>query len=123
MNPADALFDFHGIPGQVIVDHLVAKLKVASLAADFRGEQNIGLFLELLYLCILFRVFHLTVKHRMGYLFPGQVLGYMGMQTQTALKWMHDGNDEKADSLLRRLVEVAKDYYFSLRQLLHHIVH
>jgi hypothetical protein len=44
VNPADALFDLHGVPGQVIVDHLVAKLQVASLTADFRGDQNIGLF-------------------------------------------------------------------------------
>lgn len=46
----------------------------------------------------------------------GQVLGYLGMQTQTALKWMHDGNDEKAESLLRRLVEVAKDAHADVRE-------
>jgi PAS domain S-box-containing protein len=46
----------------------------------------------------------------------GQVLGYVGMQTQTALKWMHDGDDEKAESLLRRLVEVAKDAHADVRE-------
>ena len=46
----------------------------------------------------------------------GQVLGYVGMQTQTALKWLHDGNDEKAESLLRRLVEVAKDAHADVRE-------
>ena len=30
----------------------------------------------------------------------GQILGYVGMQAQTALKWMHDGNNEKAESLI-----------------------
>ncbi len=46
----------------------------------------------------------------------GQVLGYTGIQAQTALKWMHDGNIEKAESLLRRLVEVAKDAHADVRE-------
>lgn len=46
----------------------------------------------------------------------GQVLGYVSMQTQSALKWMHDGNDEKAESLLKRLVEVAKDAHADVRE-------
>ncbi len=46
----------------------------------------------------------------------GQVLGYVGMQTQSALKWIHDGEDERAESLLRRIVEVAKDAHADVRE-------
>jgi len=46
----------------------------------------------------------------------GQTLGYVGMQTQSALKWMHDGDDERAESLLRRIVEVAKDAHADVRE-------
>lgn len=46
----------------------------------------------------------------------GQVLGYVGMQAQTARKWMQDGNTEKADSILSRLVEVAKDAHADVRE-------
>ena len=46
----------------------------------------------------------------------GQILGYVGVQTQTALKWMHDGNNEKAESLFKRLVEVAKDAHADVRE-------
>ena len=46
----------------------------------------------------------------------GQVLGYMGMQTQTALKWLDDGNHEKTQLLLRRLVAVAKDAHADVRE-------
>lgn len=49
----------------------------------------------------------------------GQVLGYVGVQTQTALKYLHDGNDEKAGSLLRRLVEVTKDAHADVRESIH----
>jgi len=40
----------------------------------------------------------------------------MGMQTQTALKWLDDGNHEKTQSLLRRLVAVAKDAHADVRE-------
>ncbi|MFO8112674.1 MAG: histidine kinase N-terminal 7TM domain-containing protein [Desulfosalsimonadaceae bacterium] len=46
----------------------------------------------------------------------GQTLGYVGMQTQTALKWMHGGNPEKAGTLLERLVEVTKDAHADVRE-------
>jgi PAS domain S-box-containing protein len=46
----------------------------------------------------------------------GQTLGYVGMQTQTALKWMHDGNPEKAGTLLERLVEVTNDAQADVRE-------
>jgi signal transduction histidine kinase len=46
----------------------------------------------------------------------GQVLGYVGMQAQTASKWVEDGNAEKARSLLGRLVEVAKDAHADVRE-------
>ncbi len=46
----------------------------------------------------------------------GQVLGYVGIQAQTACKWMQDGNIDKADSLLKRLVEVAKDAHADVRE-------
>ena len=46
----------------------------------------------------------------------GQVLGYVSLQAQTVLKWVHDGNHEKAESLLRQLVEVAKDAHTDVRE-------
>lgn len=49
----------------------------------------------------------------------GQTLGYVGMQTQTALKWLHDGNNEKAGSVLDRLVEVTRDAHVDVRESIH----
>ena len=46
----------------------------------------------------------------------GQILGYVSIQAQTALKWIKDGNHEKAESLLGRLVEVAKDAHADIRE-------
>ena len=46
----------------------------------------------------------------------GQTLGYVGVQTQTALKWLRDGKHEKAGCLLGRLVEVAKDAHADVRE-------
>ena len=46
----------------------------------------------------------------------GQVLGYVGIQAQTARKWIQNGNTDKADSLLSRLVEVAKDAHADVRE-------
>jgi signal transduction histidine kinase len=46
----------------------------------------------------------------------GQTLGYVGVQAQSAQKWLHDGNHEKAGSLLGRLVEVAKDAHADVRE-------
>lgn len=49
----------------------------------------------------------------------GQVLGYVSIQTQTALKWVREGNKERAEPLLRRLVEVAKDAHADVRGSIH----
>jgi signal transduction histidine kinase len=46
----------------------------------------------------------------------GQVLGYVSMQAQTIRKWVQDGNTEKADSLLNRLAEVARDAHADVRE-------
>ncbi len=46
----------------------------------------------------------------------GQVLGYVGIQAQTASKWVQDGNTEKARSLLGRLAQVAKDAHADVRE-------
>lgn len=46
----------------------------------------------------------------------GQTLGYVSIQAQTARKLMQDGNNEKADSILKRLVEVAKDGHADVRE-------
>lgn len=45
----------------------------------------------------------------------GQTFGYVSVQAQSALKWLHDGNNEKAAALLERLVEVAKDAHADVR--------
>jgi signal transduction histidine kinase len=45
----------------------------------------------------------------------GQTLGYVSVQAQSALKWLQDGNSEKTESLLARLVEVAKDAHADVR--------
>jgi signal transduction histidine kinase len=46
----------------------------------------------------------------------GQVLGYVSMQVQTALKWVRDGNSAKAESIMGRIVEVAKDSHTEVRE-------
>ena len=46
----------------------------------------------------------------------GQVLGYVGMQAQTIQQWVRNGNTEKADALLNRLAEVAKDAHADVRE-------
>ena len=45
-----------------------------------------------------------------------QTLAYVGMQTQSVMKWLHEGNPEQAGSLLGRLLEVAKDAQTSVRE-------
>ncbi len=45
-----------------------------------------------------------------------QTLGYVIMQTQGALKWLHDGNSEKACPLLERLVQVTRDTHAGVRE-------
>jgi len=46
----------------------------------------------------------------------GQTLAYVGMQTQTALKWLYDGNTEKVGTLLERLVNVTQDAHADVRE-------
>ncbi|PPD57303.1 histidine kinase N-terminal 7TM domain-containing protein [Dehalogenimonas etheniformans] len=45
-----------------------------------------------------------------------QVLGYISLQAQTASKLLNEGKGEKADSILGRLVEVAKDAHADIRE-------
>ncbi len=40
IHPADALFYSHRVPGDVVVDHHVAKLKIQALAACIGGNEN-----------------------------------------------------------------------------------
>ncbi len=46
----------------------------------------------------------------------GQVLGYVNLQTETIRKWLQTGNNEKADSLLIRLAEVAREAHADVRE-------
>jgi len=46
----------------------------------------------------------------------GQILGYVSIQVQTALKWMQKGNADKAGSILERIAEVAKDAHTDIRE-------
>jgi signal transduction histidine kinase len=46
----------------------------------------------------------------------GQVLGYVNLQVETIRKWLQEGNQEKADSLLIRLAEVAKEAHTDIRE-------
>jgi signal transduction histidine kinase len=46
----------------------------------------------------------------------GQILGYVSIQAQTALKWMQNGNADKAGSVLGRIAEVAKDAHADIRE-------
>jgi signal transduction histidine kinase len=46
----------------------------------------------------------------------GQILGYVSIQVQTALKWMQHGNTDKAGSILGRIAEVAKDAHAEIRE-------
>ena len=40
MEATDALFHPHGVPGQVIVDQLVAELQIAPLGPAFGGDHH-----------------------------------------------------------------------------------
>jgi PAS domain S-box-containing protein len=46
----------------------------------------------------------------------GQILGYVSIQAQTALKWIQNGNADKAGSVLGRIAEVAKDAHADIRE-------
>ncbi|MFO7772445.1 MAG: histidine kinase N-terminal 7TM domain-containing protein [Dehalococcoidia bacterium] len=46
----------------------------------------------------------------------GQVLSYVGIQAQTARKWVGDGHTDRADSMLERLIDVAKDAHADVRE-------
>lgn len=46
----------------------------------------------------------------------GQVLGYVSMQVQTALRWVRNGNKEKAESIMVRIAEVSKDAHADVRE-------
>jgi PAS domain S-box-containing protein len=45
-----------------------------------------------------------------------QTLGYVIMQTQSALKWLQDGNNEKARPLLERLVQATREVHAGVRK-------
>ena len=51
----------------------------------------------------------------------GQVLGYVSMQVQTALKWVRDGNKDKAGSIMERIAAVAKDAHTEVRESIHNL--
>jgi PAS domain S-box-containing protein len=51
----------------------------------------------------------------------GQVLGYVNMQVQTALKCARNGNKEKAESIMGRIVEVSKDAHADVRESIHNL--
>jgi PAS domain S-box-containing protein len=46
----------------------------------------------------------------------GQTLGYVSIQVQTALKWVRNGNKEKAESIMGQIVEVSKDAHAEVRE-------
>jgi signal transduction histidine kinase len=46
----------------------------------------------------------------------GQVLSYVNLQSETIQKWLKAGNLEKAESLLTRLSEVAKEAHADIRE-------
>ena len=46
----------------------------------------------------------------------GQVLGYVGMQAETALQWVRKGDSERAGSALGRLGDVAREAHSDVRE-------
>lgn len=46
----------------------------------------------------------------------GQTLGYVGLQAEAALKWVRGGNMDKAESILRRLTNVAREAHADVRE-------
>lgn len=46
----------------------------------------------------------------------GQVLGYVAIQAQTALRWMRGGDGDRAGATLERLAEVAQDAHVDVRE-------
>jgi signal transduction histidine kinase len=46
----------------------------------------------------------------------GQVLGYVGMQAETALQWIRKGDSGRAESVLARLADVAREAHSDVRE-------
>jgi len=46
----------------------------------------------------------------------GQILGYAGMQAETALEWVRSGNRDKAATTLERLAGVAREAHADVRE-------
>ncbi len=46
----------------------------------------------------------------------GQILGYVGMQAETALQWVRKGDGERAGSALGRLADVAREAHSDVRE-------
>jgi signal transduction histidine kinase len=46
----------------------------------------------------------------------GQIMGYLSVQAQTVLKWLKDGNIGKAEPIIKRIVEVARDAHVDIRE-------
>ena len=46
----------------------------------------------------------------------GQVFGFVGLQSQAALQWVRSGNTEKAESVLGRLGDVAREAHADVRE-------
>ncbi len=45
-----------------------------------------------------------------------QVLGYVNLQAQAIQKWLQNGDNEKAEALVSRLAEIAKDAHADVRE-------
>ncbi len=59
----NALFDLHGIPGQIKVDHGRTKLKVSSLSSDLGAEHDTGPVSKITDCAVLFRRTHFATEH------------------------------------------------------------
>jgi hypothetical protein len=62
VDAADALFDLHGIPGQIKVDHGRTKLEVSSLSSDLGAKHDIVPVLKIAHGTVLFCRTHIALE-------------------------------------------------------------
>ena len=63
VNPANPLFNLHGVPWQIVIYHDMAELKIDTLAASIRRNHYLGIFPEHVLLTYLFVQVHATVNN------------------------------------------------------------
>ena len=95
----DALFDLHGVPGQIEIDECVAELEVFPFATGLGREEDGDVPGKSCDLSVLFRIAHLAVKEGVGNFMRLQSLADMIQSLEVF---------DKDDLFFRRLHELEQ---------------